>query len=160
MEEQGNRRLIAIVLGIVAGVVVAVVAYLVFLLFLFTPKAMVLKKPLKAPEEIPQETQVNTDKVLTLILGSDDLIWYYTGFAEVGQTLTSAPFGEAGIRSVIQTHVQSHIDPIVTIKPSSTSSYQNMVDILDEMAILKVKKYALIEMTEQDSLLLLGNQSK
>jgi hypothetical protein len=46
------------------------------------------------------------------------------------------------------------------LKPNKTSKFKNMVDILDEMKIMSVPKYALAEMTSVDSLLLLDNNLK
>ncbi|GHT13169.1 biopolymer transporter ExbD [Bacteroidia bacterium] len=43
---------------------------------------------------------------------------------------------------------------VVVIKPSDESSYKNMVDVLDEMQICGIGKYALIEMSEGDNYLL------
>jgi len=43
---------------------------------------------------------------------------------------------------------------VFVIKPLPTSTYKNMVDVLDVMAILKVKKYALVdELTEAEKAL-------
>ncbi len=43
---------------------------------------------------------------------------------------------------------------VVVIKPTDDSSYRNMVDVLDEMQICSIGKYALVEMTDGDSFLL------
>ena len=38
----------------------------------------------------------------------------------------------------------------IILKPSEKSNYKNFVDILDEMAITKVKKYATVDITPED----------
>ncbi|MBE5033095.1 ExbD/TolR family protein [Gallalistipes aquisgranensis] len=43
---------------------------------------------------------------------------------------------------------------VVVIKPTDDSSYRNMVDVLDEMQICSIGKYALVEMTDGDHYLL------
>ena len=48
-------------------------------------------------------------------------------------------------------------DPIFVLKPNESSKYQNLVDILDEMRISNVPKYALGDMTALDSMLLKEN---
>ena len=43
---------------------------------------------------------------------------------------------------------------VVVIKPTDGSSYRNMVDVLDEMQICSIGKYALVDMTDGDTFLL------
>jgi biopolymer transport protein ExbD len=42
---------------------------------------------------------------------------------------------------------------VVVIKPTDESTYKNMIDILDEMQICGIGKYALIEMSDGDDYL-------
>jgi biopolymer transport protein ExbD len=44
--------------------------------------------------------------------------------------------------------------PIVVIKPTDSSTYSNLVDALDEMAICSIGTYALVELTEGDKFVL------
>ena len=39
---------------------------------------------------------------------------------------------------------------VVLIKPSNDAIYKNVVDILDEMNISDIKRYALVEITPED----------
>jgi hypothetical protein len=43
---------------------------------------------------------------------------------------------------------------IVLIKPHHKSRFQNVVDILDEMDIVKVQRYAIVDFTHEDETLL------
>lgn len=43
---------------------------------------------------------------------------------------------------------------VVIIKPTDASTFRNMVDVLDEMAICSIGKYALVEITEGDLFLI------
>ena len=43
---------------------------------------------------------------------------------------------------------------VVVIKPTDEASYRNVVDVLDEMQICSIGKYALVEMSESDDFLL------
>ncbi|MEO8151022.1 MAG: biopolymer transporter ExbD [Bacteroidia bacterium] len=45
---------------------------------------------------------------------------------------------------------------IVVIKAEDKSKYKNLVDILDEMAICNIGRYAIVDITEQDKQLLAG----
>jgi len=40
--------------------------------------------------------------------------------------------------------------PIVLIKATNDASYRNLVDILDEMAICNIGRYAIVDITEYD----------
>ncbi|MDR1022222.1 MAG: biopolymer transporter ExbD [Prevotellaceae bacterium] len=43
---------------------------------------------------------------------------------------------------------------VVVIKPTDESTYRNLVDVLDEMQICSIGKYAIVEMSEGDTFLL------
>lgn len=43
---------------------------------------------------------------------------------------------------------------VVVIKPTDESTYRNLVDVLDEMQICSIGKYAIVEMSEGDNFLL------
>jgi biopolymer transport protein ExbD len=49
---------------------------------------------------------------------------------------------------------------VIVIKPTDESTYKNMIDMLDEMQICGVGKYALIEMSDGDDYLLKNYLSK
>ena len=152
------------------------VAFLLLTFFILTttlatPQAMELIKPPKTdkPEDVEQE--VKESKVMTFILGEDDKIHYYQGITD--PKVLSTDFSADGIRKVIKEHLDRFPnrcntnnnapgcwDPIIVLKPNKTCKYKNLVDILDEMKINSVPKYALAEMTAVDSVLLLDNNLK
>ncbi|MNL77127.1 hypothetical protein D3C87_2032380 [compost metagenome] len=47
---------------------------------------------------------------------------------------------------------------IVVIKPTAVSSYKNMVDAMDEMAITKSRRYALVDQLTDAETKLLGDR--
>jgi biopolymer transport protein ExbD len=49
-------------------------------------------------------------------------------------------------------------DFVVVIKPHSESTYKNAVDILDEMSINDVKRYALVDISPVESQLIVATQ--
>ncbi|MCZ7612333.1 MAG: biopolymer transporter ExbD [Ignavibacteriaceae bacterium] len=55
-----------------------------------------------------------------------------------------------GIRKVLLERNSSIPDMVVLIKPTNEANYKNVVDILDEMNISNIKRYALVDITPDD----------
>jgi biopolymer transport protein ExbD len=143
------------------------VAFLLLTFFILTT-TMVEHKAMNFNLPVDDGKNVAQSKVLTLILGADDKVHYYAGLPESGIHTTT--YASTGIRRVISDHLNKFAnrcdevddksdcwDPIVVIKPNKSCRYANMVDAMDEMAILKVPKYAMGKVEEPDSLLLADN---
>jgi biopolymer transport protein ExbD len=125
---------------------------LAFLLLTFFMLATTFSKPqtmeITMPEKPKKEEQqplVNEKKVLTLILGKNDRIFWYVGITN--PKVEIANFSANGIRKVLLQKNQEIRNMIVLIKPDDTSNYKNMVDILDEMTISNIQRYALVDIT-------------
>ena len=144
------------------------VAFLLLTFFVLTttmarPAMMVLSKPVK-----DGETNVDERKILTILLGSHDSVYYYFGMSN--PSVRSTGYGKEGLRSIILAHLHHGKElnlppcvgdetgvcwgPIIVIKPMRTSRYENLIDALDEIKITEARKYAVAEMTSEDSLLL------
>lgn len=85
---------------------------------------------------------------LTILLGKDNNVFYYEGMLkDQGANFKSSNFKE--IRDVIIQKKQSTdtADLVLVIKPSDESTYKNVVDILDEMSINMIKRYALVDIS-------------
>ena len=109
------------------------------------------------PPEIPES------KVLQIVLGKNDKLYYFRGVTN--PTIDSIDFSNsATVRNVfdavgekIKNQWGSDSAMIVLVKPMKDSKYKNMVDIIDEIAIRKVKSYALVEFKTEDSLVVFQN---
>lgn len=125
--------------------------FLLITFFIFTttmsqPTAMklILPKDTEKPEE---QNKVKESGALTLMLGKDNTIFYYEGeLAPDGSNFKSTSF--KGVRDVIINKKKSTNpdDFVVIIKPGPNATYKNTVDILDEMAINEVKRYAMVDL--------------
>ena len=91
--------------------------------------------------------EVEDKKVLTLILDKTAKVYYYLGSGEEGPGETN--FSSLCLRRVILDHLQQP-DPILVIKSQPDALYQSLVDVLDEIEICQVKKYALAPFTATD----------
>jgi biopolymer transport protein ExbD len=124
--------------------------FLLITFFIFTttmsqPTAMRLFLP-KDTEKPEDQNKVKASGALTLILAKDNSIFYYEGeLAPDGGNFKNTGFKE--IRDVIINKKKSTNpeDFVVVIKPTPDATYKNTVDILDEMTINEVKRYALVD---------------
>lgn len=124
------------------------------------PKAMEVNKPAKEP--IGDQTDIRVSKTLTLVAGKEDKIYCYTGTDnEKGFKVDSLSFSRQELRKRIiqrQQEVKAqwgHQDELfISLKFFPKSKYRNMVDLLDEMKICGVKRYAIVdEWNEMDGMI-------
>ena len=151
-----------------AGVDLTAMVDLAFLLITFfmlttslsKPQSMNLAMPDKTPEDQPPvELTISEDRTLTILLGEKNkMVWYYGLAKEPIEGPTVVGYGKNGIRKELLAKTKSVVakygDPkkglIVLVKASKKSTYRNLVDILDEIAITKVPTYAIVDITPED----------
>jgi biopolymer transport protein ExbD len=127
-------------------------AFLLLTFFILTttlnkPQTMELTLPEKEKEG-DKPPEVNEKKVVTLVLGANDKIYWYVGITDPEIKLTD--FSKEGIRKVLIQKIKEIPGIIILIKPGKDSRYKNMVDILDEMNITNVQRRALVKITKAD----------
>src|ERR1700681_599483 len=123
--------------------------FLLITFFIFTttmsqPTAMklFLPKDVDKPEE---QNKVKASAVLTIMLGKNDQVYYYEG--DDPTKIQGTNF--KGIRDVVLDK-KRRTDPkdfVVVLKPSQDATYKNTVNILDEMTIDAVKRFALVDIS-------------
>lgn len=128
---------------------------LAFLLLTFFMLATTFNKPqtmeLTVPEKPKQEEDqplVNEKRVLSLVLGEEDKVFWFMGVTDPEVQVTD--FTGSGVRQVLLSKNAEVKDLIVLIKPSDDAKYENLVDILDEMHITNIQRYALVDATVED----------
>jgi biopolymer transport protein ExbD len=127
-------------------------AFLLLTFFMLTttfnkPQTMEITMPEK-PKETDKLPEVNEKKVVTLILGANDKVYWYNGITDPEVKVTD--FSPNGVRKVLLTQNSQIPGMIILIKPSEESRYKNMVDILDEMNITNMQRFALVKITQED----------
>jgi biopolymer transport protein ExbD len=129
-------------------------AFLLLTFFMLTttfakPQTMEITMPVK-DDNI--QTPVKASNALTIILWENDKVYYYQGLFEEGAEpeLVTSDYSSKGIRQILLRLSQQNPNLVVMIKPYGKSRYTNVVDILDEMAITNIKKYAIVDITEAD----------
>ncbi len=128
---------------------------LAFLLLTFFVMTTTLNKPQTMEINMPEEVKegdipppVNEKKVLTIILGDDDKVYWYIGMTDPIVEVTN--FSDEGIRKILLKKNAEIDKMVVLIKATDESRYKNMVDILDEMNITNMKRYVLVDITPVD----------
>jgi biopolymer transport protein ExbD len=126
--------------------------FLLITFFIFTttmsqPTAMQLFLP-KDTEKPEEQNKVKASGALTLMLGKNNVVYYYEGeLLPDGSNFKTTTFKE--VREVVMNKKRS-TDPkdfMVVIKPGNEATYKNTVDILDEMTINDVKRYAMVDIS-------------
>lgn len=153
------------------------ITFFIFTATMSSPTTMDLNMP-KETDKQEEQTEVKQSGALTIMLAKDNKVFYYEGeLLPDGSNFKATNF--TGIRDIIINKRKSVIaayrgspkceakarekgkDPrkecededfVVVIKPTEDATYKNTVDILDEMTINAVKRFALVKIaqTEKD----------
>lgn len=144
-----------------------------FLLITFFMLTTVLNKPNVIPLAMPIDKgltePVKQSKVLNILLGSGDKVYWYEGLDI--ENMDSTSFDADGLRQVIlhkkdkveaqwglqaysnaktgEMQQGSHLN--IIIKPAKNSRYKNLIDVLDEMAICQVRYYCILALSEEEA---------
>lgn len=114
------------------------------------PQTMEINLPVKPkPGETQEGQAVKASKAMTIILGENNKVFWFSGLESQNKVETTN-FTESGIRKILLAKNAETPDMVVLIKPTDKCNYKNMVDILDEMNITNVKRFALVDATPKD----------
>lgn len=117
------------------------------------PQTMEINLPVKPKGEVTQEQEnaLKASKALTILIGKDNKLYWYLGLATAPiEGLSETNFSANGIRKVLLEKNSTIKDMVVLIKPTDDAVYRNVVDILDEMNISNIKRYALVDIAPED----------
>ena len=126
-----------------------------FLLITFFIFTTTMSQPTSMPLFLPKDTdkpeeqnKLKASGALTVMLGKNNVVYYYEGeLLPDGSNFKTTGF--ADVRKVILDKKKS-TDPkdfMVVIKADTEATYKNAIDILDEMTINDVKRYALVDIS-------------
>lgn len=113
------------------------------------PKTMEINMPVK-PKDTDVQQAVKESQTLTLILSKNSRVFYYMGITDPKVEYTN--FSANGIRKILKekdakVRSEGKDGLIVLIKADDEAKYKNMVDILDEMKITEIKRYAIVDIS-------------
>ncbi|MBD8389819.1 biopolymer transporter ExbD [Dysgonomonas sp. BGC7] len=172
------------------------ITFFMFCTTLSKPQIMDIAMPTDEKLTKEDEVKVKDSKSVTLLLGDDNKVYYYTGIPDYTDytTLKETNYSPEGLRALLLERNKDVVDQmrelrhekyvtnkkmsddvfkersreikgvkdgqVVVIKPTSESTYKNLVDALDEMQICSIDKYAIVDMTEGDQYLLENLKTK
>jgi biopolymer transport protein ExbD len=123
---------------------------LAFLLLTFFILTTSFNKPtimeLVMPDNTGTTQPVNKDNVLNLVLGENNKLFWFEG---LGPGVNETDYSKDGVRKILLSHRQNK-NLMVLIKPQDNSKYENIVDVLDEMEITAIQRYAIMEYSTDD----------
>ncbi|RYY56896.1 MAG: biopolymer transporter ExbD [Chitinophagaceae bacterium] len=157
------------------------ITFFIFTATLSTPSTMDLNVP-KDTDKDEEQTKAKQSGALTIMLGKNNNVYYYEG------ELSAEGFKQTtfkGIRDIIIKKKRSVIaaytgsaaceekarakkldvrsecadeDFVVVIKPMPDATYKNTVDILDEMTINQVKRFAMVKIADSEKELIVATE--
>jgi biopolymer transport protein ExbD len=110
-----------------------------------TAMSLNMPKDTKNPDE---QNKVKESGSLTLMLGKDNVIYYY--FGNDPSTMQTTNYKD--VRKIILDKKKSTPanDLFLILKPDKDATYKNAVDILDEMTIDDIPRYAMVDPTPDE----------
>ena len=131
------------------------------------PSSMDMALPSKPNPNDPKPPEIRQSRVIQCFLSTNNKMYLVKDVGENAKvdscdfTATKAmrePFNNF-MAEIVRDY--GHVDSaVVLIKPMSKSTYGNFVGVLDEMAVMKVKRYTLADGTKDDSLMVLNARNR
>jgi len=121
------------------------ITFFIFTSTMSTPSSMNLFMP-KDTEDNEEKNKAKESGALTLMMGKNNQVYYYEG-----QLLPDASnFKSTNMKDVRQVIINKKRttpaeDLVIVLKPNEEATYKNTVDMLDEMTINNVKRFALVD---------------
>ncbi|MFZ4262625.1 ExbD/TolR family protein [Sphingobacterium sp. HJSM2_6] len=132
-------------------------AFLLITFFMLTtslskPQVMDIAMPDKDRTQEDSKIKIADQRTVSLVLGSDDnILWYHGQVTKPIMEPEITDYSKDGIRKILlQMKDKIAQDMIVIIRPSNDSNHENLINILDEMNVLAIKKYMIAKIQEGD----------
>ncbi|MBD0288278.1 MAG: biopolymer transporter ExbD [Bacteroidota bacterium] len=126
------------------------ITFFIFTATMSSPAAMKLFMP-KDTDKNEEQNKAKESGALTIMMSKDNHVYYYEGqlAPDASNFQTSSYDPSNGIRQVIMKKKRTTPieDLVVVIKPDEEATYKNTVDMLDEMTINEIKRFALVDIS-------------
>ncbi len=114
--------------------------------------SLTMPEPVEDPARLPLLKEKNA---FSVVLAEDNKIYWWIG---LDAPASPTNYSKDGMRKILLEQSKANRDLMVLIKPMDNSRYENMVDILDEVVIANITRYAIVEFTEDDKAKILGKR--
>jgi biopolymer transport protein ExbD len=127
-------------------------AFLLITFFMLTTtltkkNAMSINLPDKNEHNV--EVKIPFENTVTIILGENDKIYWYID--PKNPSLNVTDYSREGVRKLLKERKQAADTFLVAIiKPMKNSKYKNLVDMMDEVNIMDVRKSAIGEISKEE----------
>jgi len=165
------------------------ITFFIFTATMSSPTTMDLNMP-KESDKKEDETKIKQSGALTILLGKNNKVYYYEGeLTETGSNFTPTDFvgirkeiikkKQEVIKNYtpepkdeeLKQKAKERKDPnwekaaldkdfVVVIKANEDATYKNTVDILDEMTINAVKRFAMVKITDTENKLIKATEGQ
>lgn len=161
------------------------ITFFIFTTTMSSPTAMQLYMP-KDTDKPDEQNKAKESGALTIMLGDNDHVYYYEGQLKVdaeGNNFKTTNF--KGIRDIIINKkkdvmkIHQHDsncqeiwqknggdknscldkDLVIVIKPNEEATYKNTVDILDEMTINSIRRFAMVDISPEENQLIKATEA-
>ena len=112
--------------------------------------SLTMPEPAEDPARLPMLKEKNA---FSLVLAEDNKIYWWIG---LDAPASPTNYSRDGIRKILLEESKANPDLMILIKPMEKSRYENMVDILDEVEITKIERYAIVKVSEDDKVKIAG----
>lgn len=121
------------------------ITFFIFTTTMSTPKAFKLNVPDDTAKE-EEKSEAKASGAFTVLLGKDNHVYFYEGqLLPDGSNFKSSNFKDIRTEILRKKANTPEKDLVVIIKPNDNSVYKNVVDMLDEMQIADIKRYAVVD---------------
>lgn len=135
-------------LSILLVTAIILIVSLVYFFYTTTTASSPTVMTLNMPKDENTDSYQNVPTRLTVLLLKNDMVYgYYASTITGGRSLELKE-----VRDLIQEGIKKYTRDslVVIIKPGEEATYKNTVDMLDEMAINDIKKYSLVDISNEE----------
>jgi biopolymer transport protein ExbD len=124
-------------------------AFLLLTFFILTTTLNELKvMEIFMPEKTGETMPIPEKRVLTLFLDEGDRVYWQQGIS--APKLESVNFSHEHIQKLLTSKNAAIDKMLVIVKATERSKYKNLVDIVDELAVAKIDRYCIVDITPED----------
>jgi len=141
-----KKKIVVITLLIAVGFII-IISFFIFSTTMSQPTAM---KLFQAKEYDTAKIAASKNAAVNLVLFNDSNIYAYRGTDYTNGKLCTTTDGTLRKYLLQAKNEVNDSSFIVLIRPSSSGTYKNTVNVLDEMTINDIKRYAMVDVLAEE----------